>query len=129
MSRSRLGSLEAAVMDVVWTSPVPLTVRQVSEALASTRSVAYTTVLTVMDNLFRKEVLERELAGRAHVYRPRTSREEFAADLVESALSDSPDPAAVLIRFADRLDDADVRRLAEALEQHQARRGDGDPRL
>jgi predicted transcriptional regulator len=118
-------------MDVMWTSPAPLTVRQVAEALASSRSVAYTTVLTVMDNLFRKDVLARELEGRAHVYRPRTSREEFAADLVESALSDSPDPAAVLIRFADRLGEADVRRLAEALERHRGRTTRnvaGDPR-
>lgn len=124
MARSRLGSLEAAVMDVMWRSPSPLTVRQVAEALQPSRPVAYTTVLTVMDNLFRKAVLARELTGRAHVYRPRTSREEFAADLVETALSDSPDPAAVLIRFADRLDDADVRRLVEALERHRERGGD-----
>lgn len=121
MARNRLGSLEAAVMDVMWASPAPLTVRQVVEVLTPARPVAYTTVLTVMDNLFRKDVLARELAGRAHVYRPRTSREEFAADLVETALSDSPDPAAVLIRFADRLGEADVRRLVEALERHRDR--------
>ncbi len=123
MARSRLGSLEAAVMDVMWRSQTPLTVRQVAETLQPSRPVAYTTVLTVMDNLFRKAVLARELTGRAHVYRPRTSREDFAADLVETALSDSPDPAAVLIRFADRLDDADVRRLVEALERHRERGG------
>lgn len=127
MPRNRLGSLEAAVMNVMWSSPTPLTVRQVIELLASTRTVAYTTVLTVMDNLYRKDLLSRELVGRAHVFQPRLSREDFAADLVGAALADTPDPAAALIRFADRLDAAEVQRVADALAELRSRSGEELP--
>ncbi|SEE89263.1 BlaI/MecI/CopY family transcriptional regulator [Jiangella alba] len=126
MPRNKLGSLEADVMDVLWAAPEPRTVRQVLDTLLTGRTVAYTTVQTVMDNLCRKGMLTREPAGRANVYRPAATREEFAADLVGAALSGAPDPAAVLIRFADRMDDADVRRLAEALERRRSG-ADGPP--
>ena len=49
-----LGELEAAVMDRIWTGDRPVLVREVVEALQPERPSAYTTVMTVMDNLHRK---------------------------------------------------------------------------
>lgn len=125
MPPHHLGSLEAEVIDIVWSMTGPVTIRQVVDTLRQSRGVAYTTIQTVMDNLCRKGLLSREPAGRANVYAVVVSREEFAADQVGDALARTADPAAVLIRFAERMDDADVRRLAEALEQRRREAGEG----
>jgi predicted transcriptional regulator len=63
-----LGDLERAVMEVVWYRGVA-SVHDVQDALAE-REPAYTTVMTVMNRLTAKGVLEREKRGRAFVYRP-----------------------------------------------------------
>ncbi|MGB9605098.1 MAG: BlaI/MecI/CopY family transcriptional regulator, partial [Bryobacteraceae bacterium] len=64
------------------------TVRQVREALAPRHNLAYTTVLTVLDRLARKGVVERRLSGRRFVYRATLSRDEARRaalrDLVEN---------------------------------------------
>ena len=62
-----LGELERAVMDAVWDRG-EASVRQVHEALAVERDLAYTTVMTVMSRLSQKGVLQREKRGRAYVY-------------------------------------------------------------
>jgi predicted transcriptional regulator len=65
-----LGELEAAVMDVLWRAERPTKVRDVLERLDTGKPLAYTTVLTVLDNLHRKGWVQRELHGRAYHYRP-----------------------------------------------------------
>ena len=70
-----LGQLEALLMDRLWSVEGPLSVCQVLGELPEDRRRAYTTVMTVMDNLFRNGFVERELAGRAYVYRPLQTRE------------------------------------------------------
>jgi predicted transcriptional regulator len=47
---NRLGDLERAIMDVLWESDAPLTVREVSASLTE-RNLAHTTVMTVLDRL------------------------------------------------------------------------------
>ena len=77
--RGRLGELEAAVMDVLWGDAGPCRVRDVRARLAPARPLAYTTVMTVLDNLHRKGWVQRELDGRAYLYTPAASREEETA--------------------------------------------------
>jgi predicted transcriptional regulator len=48
---TRLGELERAVMDCLWSTPEPQTVRQVHEALSAQRELAYTTIMTVLQRL------------------------------------------------------------------------------
>lgn len=57
----RLGELEAVIMDRLWSWARPVTVREVLEDLQRSRTIAYTTVMTVMDNLYKKGILAREL--------------------------------------------------------------------
>lgn len=71
-----LGSLEAQIMRVLWDQP-RLPVRSVVELLPGRRARAYTTVMTVMNRLFEKGLLQREAAGRAHVYWPAMTKDEF----------------------------------------------------
>ena len=114
-----LGHLEAVVMDRLWARADPATVREVRDELEKsqqTRPLAYTTVLTVMDNLYRKGFLTRQPNGRAHSYRPVKSRSEYAAELMEEALADSGDRTAALLQFVEAIppDEAESLRIALA---------------
>ncbi|GAD83357.1 BlaI/MecI/CopY family transcriptional regulator [Nocardia asteroides NBRC 15531] len=82
----RFGDLEAVVMDRVWAAEDDLTVRDVYESLLLEREIAYTTVMSTMDNLHRKGWLDRERHGKAYLYWPTLTREEYSAQLMRDAL-------------------------------------------
>ncbi|GAB3930253.1 BlaI/MecI/CopY family transcriptional regulator [Kribbella albertanoniae] len=109
------GDLEAVVMNHLWTQDTPATVRTVLDHLQTTRPLAYTTVLTVMDNLHSKGFLARERDGRAHRYRPTRSRAEYAAELMGEALADSGDPVAALLQFVEQMPPNEVSQLRTLL--------------
>ncbi|MBB5786351.1 BlaI/MecI/CopY family transcriptional regulator [Jiangella mangrovi] len=123
--RARLGELERTVMDLLWTFETPATVRQVHEALAGSRDVAYTTVMTVLDRLARKGSAEQIRDGRAYRYRPAVSRDELTAELMHEALDtvDGSDRTAALLRFVGSASADDARALREALEAVEAVEG------
>jgi len=73
--RLQLGPLEVEVMEVVWNIGA-CNVRDVSERLD--RKLAYTTVMTTLDRLYKKSFLDREVNDRAFVYSARISREEWS---------------------------------------------------
>ena len=112
-----LGDLEALLMEQLWASHGPLSVRQALEALPDGRSRAYTTVMTVMDNLFRKGFVERERVGRAYVYVAAQSRAEYTAEVMEDALSQGGDRGAALLHFVGQLTAAEVAQLQGLLIQ------------
>ena len=80
-----LTNLEAEIMQLVWEKG-KATVRDVYEAIRSTRPIAYTTVMTVLSKLAEKGVVERSQKGRAYVYRPKVSRKEAAQRSVDKLL-------------------------------------------
>jgi predicted transcriptional regulator len=94
-----LGELEDAVMTRVWEWNRPVTVREVLEDLRQERSLAYTTVMTVMDNLHHKGWLRREAEGRAYRYEAVSTRAAYSAALMNEAWSASDNPAAALVAF------------------------------
>jgi len=94
-----LGELERRVMDVLWGSlGTPLTGRQVADQLPDR---AYTTVLTILERLRRKNMVERTTKGRAHRFAASASRETYMAELMVEALGSAQDRQAVLVRFAE----------------------------
>jgi predicted transcriptional regulator len=111
------GDLEAAIMDVMWRTDEPASVRTVREALLSSRKLAYTTVMTVMDNLHRKGVLTRQRHGRAFLYSPAHERNEYTAMLMADVLESSTDHSATLLRFVRRMDGNAVSQLRQALDE------------
>jgi predicted transcriptional regulator len=117
------GDLEAVVMQHLWGLDSPATVRSVLDELQTTRPLAYTTVLTVMDNLHSKGFLARERAGRAHVYWPTKSRAEYAAELMREALTDSGDANAALLSFVEQMPADEVARLRTLLRGQGNRSG------
>ncbi|MEU3313777.1 BlaI/MecI/CopY family transcriptional regulator [Streptomyces sp. NPDC048387] len=111
----RLGELEAEIMDRVWQWERPASVREIVDDINRRRPVAYTTVMTVADILYRKGWLSREKSGRAWMYQAVRSREEYTAALMQDALGDSQDRRATLLRFVERMSHEDVEALDEAL--------------
>jgi predicted transcriptional regulator len=69
-----LGPLEHSVLDVLWARGES-NVRDVVHSLS--RPLAYTTVMTTLDRLFKKGLLDRRKAERAFVYSPRLSRQQL----------------------------------------------------
>ena len=110
-----LGTLEAAVMDVLWSVGEPQTVREVLDRMPSQRNLAYTTVMTVLSNLHRKGMAEREPAGRAYRYRPAVTREGAAAASLREILDASEDPRSVLLHFAETASEEESTALRDAL--------------
>lgn len=117
-----LGELEAAIMEVVWHTDDAMRVRDVLDKLDSARQPAYTTVMTVMDNLHRKGWLSRELDGRAYSYRATRDRLQAATDALRELLADSGDPAAALLHFARSATTAESRALTRGLKERGRRR-------
>lgn len=117
-----LGELEAAIMEVVWAADDAVRVRDVLDSLEPDRQPAYTTVMTVMDNLHRKGWLTRELDGRAYSYCATRDRIQAATDALRELLADSGDPAQALLHFARSATNAELRALSRGLKERGRRR-------
>lgn len=115
-----LGNLEAAVMDVLWQTSKPLKVRDVLDGLHDGRPRAYTTVLTVLDNLHRKAWVIRARDGKAYKYEAALSRTEAAVRALREVVASSSDPEAVLLHFARLATDHEAELLSEALSKRGA---------
>jgi predicted transcriptional regulator len=113
---ARFGDLEAAIMDVVWAVAAPVRVREVCEQLNHDRPLAFNTVQTVMENLYRKGWLNRHKDGRAYWYEAVRSREDYVAQLMSEALSVADDPAATLVRLVGDLEPSEIASLRAALD-------------
>jgi predicted transcriptional regulator len=114
MVATTLGELERAVMDVLWNHAEPMLARDILRALAG-RDLAYTTVVTVLDRLARKEFVLRNMDGRAWRYNPAATREAYIAQLMLDALAQTGDRDAALTHFASTVSDPDAQVLGAAL--------------
>ena len=87
MLQSSLGKLEREIMEAVWQRG-ETSVREIHAAF--NERAAYTTLMTTLDRLHKKGLLERRKDGRAFLYAPRVTREEFthsiAKDIIDGLL-------------------------------------------
>jgi predicted transcriptional regulator len=120
-----LGTLERRVLELLW-SRGALNVREACEACAS--PIAYTTMMTTMDRLYKKGLLTRQKQGRAFLYQAAFTREALdhrvAAEVMQGALDRGLVTALpVLSSLVDAVTDRDAR-LLDMLEAlvHQKRR-------
>lgn len=126
---SGLGDLERAVMDNLWSSDEPMTVRQVHAALSENRDLAYTTVMTVLQRLAKKSLVTQIRDDRAHRYSPTHPREDLVASLMVDALSEvdeSTSRHAALVSFVGRVGADEAAALRRALDELEAARGDAE---
>jgi predicted transcriptional regulator len=110
-----LGELESAIMDRMWAANAPASVRDVLEHIRKDRPLAYTTVMTVMDNLHTKGLLKRKPVGRAYIYEAVSSKEAYTADVMRESLAKSGNRAATLVHFLERLTPEEASALEAAL--------------
>jgi predicted transcriptional regulator len=116
------GDLEAAVMDVVWATPAPVTVRDVMERLVRERQLAYTTVMTVMDNLHRKGMLRRTKDGRAWLYEATATRGEYTAQVMHDVLHSANDSTAAMTHFVAAMTEEESQTLRGLLRRRPGRK-------
>ena len=109
-------------MEVLWTSDAALTANELRDALAVRdapgRTVATTTVLTVLSRLERKGFVTRTRDVRPHRYHALLSREEHTAELMHEVLDKATDRDAALARFVSTAtagEAATLRRLLDDL--------------
>ena len=102
-------------MERLWRTRDPQSVREVLEDLERDRPIAYTTVMTVLDNLHRKGFVRRQKDGRAYLYVATLSREEHTSGLLEEVLAQSADRGATLMHFVGAMSPHELEDLRAAL--------------
>ncbi|HET9874938.1 MAG TPA: BlaI/MecI/CopY family transcriptional regulator [Mycobacterium sp.] len=121
---THLGNLERAVMDHLWSASEPQTVRQVHEALSLQRDLAYTTVMTVLQRLAKKNLVSQIRDDRAYRYAPVRGRDELVAGLMVDALDQAVDSGgrqAALVHFVERVGVDEAEALRRALDELEAK--------
>ncbi|PKM80603.1 MAG: CopY family transcriptional regulator [Firmicutes bacterium HGW-Firmicutes-14] len=112
-----LGELEADIMKIVWKRN-KATVRDVYEQLRLERSLAYTTVMTIMGRLAEKGLLEKEPLGNAYIYNPTISEGDFVkrvvGEVLDGLMEEFAEPA--MSHMVDRLSSEDAEKM-NALEK------------
>jgi predicted transcriptional regulator len=124
----QFGELEAVIMDRLWQRGRPALVREVLDDLREDRPLAYTTVMTVMENLYRKGWLRRHRDGRAWRYEPTGSRSAYTAALMTDALETSTDRRTALAHFVLQMSPHDAALLQQALDQARPEPEEGGSR-
>ncbi|MHB1390740.1 MAG: BlaI/MecI/CopY family transcriptional regulator [Thermoleophilia bacterium] len=123
--RQVLGDLEADIMELCW-KVENCSVRGIHDQLAADRKIAYTTVMTVMSRLAEKGLLQRQQHGRAYLYTPACSRDEFCSDTISTVMqgliAGFGEP--VLAHFVDTIKAQDEAQLDELLRLIEARKGE-----
>lgn len=113
----QLGSLESEVMERMWRRG-ELSVRDLHAELAP--RLAYTTVMTTMDRLYKKGMLQRRKVGKAFLYVAALSEQEYQEQLAQHlfgmVLHNGTNNGAVLSNFVDAVSDTDEK-LLEHLDQ------------
>lgn len=119
-ARVGLGDLERTVMECLWSAPGSLTVREVHSSVCAKRNLAYTTIMTVLQRLAKKNLVIQRREHRAHRYVPRRGRAELVAELMSDALdqvADSGGREAALVHFVERVGADEATALRRALAE------------
>jgi predicted transcriptional regulator len=122
-SSSQLGPLEERVLEELWNRG-KATVRDLIEDTC--HDLAYTTVMTTLDRLYKKNLLSREAEGRAFRYIPRLTREDLQREAVGEALRQlldaSPAPSMPLSYLVEVLTEHDAKLLEDLRRLVDAKR-------
>ncbi len=113
--RREMGALEGDVLGHLWAGDGPLSAAEVRVAMGEV--LAYTTVLTVLNRLWNKGLVERETRGRANVYRPVVSEADLTARRMRAQLERSADPQKALASFVGSLSETDELALRQIMDR------------
>jgi predicted transcriptional regulator len=119
-----LGHLESEIMEIIWQKDCEICVRDVFEELLTRRTIAYTTVMTIMGRLAQKKLLKKWKTGKTSYFIPSMSRDEFTrsmvGNVVDSLLEDFTE--ATLSHFIHRVnkeDSATIDQLEKLLQSRK----------
>jgi predicted transcriptional regulator len=114
--------VELEILQVLWEHQ-PATVREVVDVLNQSRSRAYTSILSMLNVMFDKGLVKRELRGRAHVYRAASSREKtlgrVVSDLLGRVFRGSTTTLVTQILEQSRPSSQELTEIRRAIEQWQ----------
>ena len=118
------GPLEIRVLEALWSRGASACVRDIQPAFPG---VAYTTLMTTLDRLFRKGILKREKLGRAFFYSPKGSQEQLLSQLAGSTFAtllpgDAESVRPIMSMFVDTIGDRDEALLDDLEALVRARR-------
>jgi predicted transcriptional regulator len=130
---SNFGPLEIRVLESLWGRDTPACVRDLQPQFPG---VAYTTLMTTLDRLFRKGTLLRTKSGRAFFYRPKLSQQELVSELAGSTFAtllpgDASSVRPILSMFVNTVGKHDHALLDELEKLVRARRDElkrGEPK-
>ncbi|MFN0145627.1 MAG: BlaI/MecI/CopY family transcriptional regulator [Dehalococcoidia bacterium] len=115
-----VGELEASVLSTLWVDG-ELSTPDVFNRVGKPRGLAYTTILTVLQRLYRKGLVSRRGEGKAHKYSAALSREQFSehrgAFLASAMVELGNAGLSALLAEANRLDPAFAAMLRSQLEE------------
>jgi len=111
------GPLEAKIMDVLW-NDVEMTIKDVQQVLEQEKLTNFNTVMTVMNRLVDKGILQKRVEGRSSMYKPILSRDEFLNTQSKEMTNELMDEfgSVVVSHMLDALEDVDDDLVAK-LEQ------------
>jgi predicted transcriptional regulator len=123
---STFGPLEIRVLEALWARDMPTCVRDLQPDFPG---VAYTTLMTTLDRLFRKGTLTRQKTGRAFYYRPKASQAQLASEMAGSAFAnllpvDNSAVRPILSMFVDTVGERDGALLDDLEALVRARRNE-----
>lgn len=128
---SFFGPLELSVLEALWDLGADASVRDLQPRFPG---VAYTTLMTTLDRLYKKRILTRRKSGRAYRYSPVESREELerglateALDAIVGSLSSSGSIRPLLSCFLEAMSRRDEVLLDELEELLKLRRRESEP--
>ena len=120
----RLTELQLAILHVLWQRG-EATSREVREALMPSRSLALTTVATLLSRLERKGVLDHRRQGRAHVFRPTVTQSEvrrnMVLELAANLFEGKPSQLVSPLLISANLDADEVRYMRQAFDKASVR--------
>lgn len=117
--RRPMGSLEAAVLDVLWDSGEAMKPGDVQAGLDIDPPVTYSTVMTILRRLWQKNLVTRQRSGKAFYYRPVQDRDQHVAELMAEAFAASADSSAALGHFVAGLSQDDASVLHQVIKRRR----------
>jgi BlaI family penicillinase repressor len=127
--QSELTGLQLEVMRVLWDRG-QATVAEVQEALLPERSLAYSTLATILSRLEDKRQVCHEVRGRTFVYKPLLAEEDASQSmlsrLVEGVFGGSPAELVSQLLQSQDVDAEELQRIKELVQRHVAARRRGE---
>lgn len=118
---------EQALLKVLWESG-EASVREVTDRLSQRKPVAYTTVLTMLGVLHKKNLVSYRQEGRAFIYRPTVTKDDVRdralGNLMEQLFDGSPEMLALHLLKSHGVDPEKIQALREKVKAAKGKRGD-----